>query len=315
MLFCVCLVVLIVFFTSRNYEKTDNAYVGANSISVAAEVSGKIIHTYVENNQFVKAGQLLFEIDPTTFIIEVQKTQAGLEQQSKEIRKFESEINENRALVEERAAELETARNNVVRVEKLFEKHVVAKEMYDNAHSNVKGKEAALAAAKEKLQQAEISFGKIGDNNEEIRIAIANRDQAKNNLSKTQVYAPISGQISNYALYRGHYVQEGVSLFAIISDKEFWVEANFKETQLENIRPGQDVSIKIDMYGNKEFKGIVQSVSGASGAVFSLLPPQNATGNWVKITQRIPVRIIIETIDENFPLRIGSSANVKVVIK
>jgi membrane fusion protein (multidrug efflux system) len=136
--------------------------------------------------------------------------------------------------------------------------------------------------------------------------------EATLNLQWTKVIAPTSGWITNMTLDKGDMVSANQPLFALISDKEFWVDANFKETQLANIHPGQKAIVRVDMYPGHEFNGMVQSISGGTGSAFSLLPPQNATGNWVKITQRVPVRVVILNPDPKFPLRIGSSASVRI---
>lgn len=142
--------------------------------------------------------------------------------------------------------------------------------------------------------------------------AYAFLQEATLNLQWTKVVAPTSGWITNMTLDNGDMVSANQPLFALISDKEFWVDANFKETQLSGIRAGQKATVHVDMYPDHAFKGVVQSISGGTGSAFSLLPPQNATGNWVKVTQRVPVRIVIVNPDPKFPLRIGSSASVRI---
>ncbi len=148
-----------------------------------------------------------------------------------------------------------------------------------------------------------------------VRIAEANLKQALLDLHYTQITAPTSGRLANVSLREGNVVSANVPLFALISDKEYWVDANFKETDLGSIRVGQHADISVDVYPDKQFNGIVESISGGAGTVFSLLPPQNATGNWVKITQRVPVRVHIIDPDVNHPLQIGTSATVIVHLK
>jgi membrane fusion protein (multidrug efflux system) len=145
-----------------------------------------------------------------------------------------------------------------------------------------------------------------------LKLAKANLDQANLDLAWTHIKAPTSGWVTNVSLRVGDVVAANQYLFALISNGEFWVDANFKETEIEHIKPGQLATIYVDMYPGHPFEGIVQSISGGTGSAFSLLPPQNATGNWVKVTQRIPVRIRVLNTDPNFPLRIGSSASVRI---
>lgn len=148
-----------------------------------------------------------------------------------------------------------------------------------------------------------------------VNLAKATLDQAILDLSWTEVAAPTSGWVTNVSLAAGDVVTANQPLFALISNSEFWVDANFKETELENIRPGQLATIYVDMYPNHPFAGVVQSISGGTGSAFSLLPPQNATGNWVKVAQRVPVRVRVLNVDEKYPLRIGSSASVKIRLR
>lgn len=148
-----------------------------------------------------------------------------------------------------------------------------------------------------------------------LRLAKASLDQAQLDYAWTKILAPSSGWVTNVSLRVGDIVAANQPLFALISDGEFWVDANFKETELENIHPGQRAVVYVDMYPGHSFDGIVQSISGGTGSAFSLLPPQNATGNWVKITQRVPVRVRILNPDPAYPLRIGTSASVRISLR
>jgi len=306
---------LLYFFTIRPFQSTDNAYIQANTISIAAQVSGIVSKTYVQNNQYVKAGDLLFEIDPKPFVIEVQNAQAKLELMGNNVRKAAADVDQSAAILEQRKAELDQAQLDAHRIAKLTLQQAVPPETNDNAITRLKSSIAAVEAAQAQLSQSRIALGKLGADNEQIRVATAALDKAKLNLSYTTIYAPGSGQLSNYTVYRGQYVPVGYPQFVLISDNEFWVDANFKETQLNDVKAGQHAVINVDMYPDKDFKGLVESISGASGTSFSLLPPQNATGNWVKVTQRVPVKIIITDVDTRFPLKIGTSASVKIKVK
>jgi len=148
-----------------------------------------------------------------------------------------------------------------------------------------------------------------------LNLAKATLDQANLDLSWTHITAPTSGWVTNVSLRPGDVVTTNQPLFALISSGEFWVDANFKETELEKIEPGQRAVIHVDMYPGHAFEGVVQSISGGTGSAFSLLPPQNATGNWVKVTQRVPVRIRVIHLDPQFPLRIGTSASVRISLR
>ncbi len=279
---------------------------------IAAQISGPVIKCYVENNQYVKAMDLLFEIDPKPFQLAVDNAQAQLELMGNEVRKAASDIDQSTAIVAQRNAEMQRLKLNNDRVARLVARKVLAPEEGDNAEMQYQAALAAHDAAQAQLEQARILLGKLGAANEQIRIATAALERAKLNLSYTKIFAPTSGKISNYSLQPGQFVTEGMSQFVIISDEVVWVDANYKETQIGNMKVGQDAYITVDMYPDKVFHGIIDSISGASGTVFSLLPPQNATGNWVKITQRVPVKIIIDNVDAQHPLVVGTSATVKV---
>lgn len=172
-----------------------------------------------------------------------------------------------------------------------------------------------LAMVKKKYQapqEGDTAIAHLNKAKAAVALAQANLNQARLNLSYTQVLAPASGWVAQMTLRTGAVVSANQPLFALISNNEFWVDANFKETSLEKIKPGQRTTIHIDMYPKHLFKGVVESISGGSGTAFSLLPPENATGNWVKVTQRVPVRIRVLNPDPHYPLRIGTSSTVTI---
>ncbi|HET9469969.1 MAG TPA: HlyD family secretion protein, partial [Usitatibacter sp.] len=162
------------------------------------------------------------------------------------------------------------------------------------------------------LEKARSALGKSGDENAAVQAAAAAVKAAELDLERTRVVSPVNGMVANFTLRPGNTVQPGAPLFVVIASDEYWVDANFKETQLKEIRPGEKATITSDVYPDVTFHGVVQSVSGGSGAAFSLLPPQNATGNWVKVTQRVPVRVRIEDPDPGRPLQIGTTATVRI---
>lgn len=192
------------------------------------------------------------------------------------------------------------------------------------AQLEVSGANLKLAQATENrthaLVKRKVASAQEGDNTEaslqsanaNLQLAQANLKQAELNLRYTKIFAPTSGWITNFSIRQGDVVTANQSLFALVSDKEFWVDANFKETELTHLHTGQHATVQVDMYPQYQFKGVVQSISAGSGAVFSLLPPENATGNWVKVTQRIPVRIQITNPNPKVPLRIGTTATVTI---
>lgn len=199
---------------------------------------------------------------------------------------YELAASEAKAKLEKDQAQLNIAQITSKRMSQLVEQKVASRQTGDSAYADLR---SAIA---------------------ELQLANTNLERAALNLQYTEIRAPTSGWVTNVTLRDGSIVEQNHPVFALISDQEFWVDANFKETELSKIVPGQKASIRVDMYPKHIFTGVVESISGGTGAVFSLLPPQNATGNWVKVTQRIPVRVRVTNTDPKYPLRIGASATV-----
>ncbi|MHB1607023.1 HlyD family secretion protein [Acidiferrobacter thiooxydans] len=254
----------------QDYVSTDDAYVGAHVVSIAAQVSGPVARVFVHNNRPVRAHQRLFEIDPHPYQIAVLAA---------------------RASVAQRQALLANAEAISGRTQRMAVHHFLSSQASETAQATVKADRAALAAAKAALARARL------------------------NLSHCLVRAPTNGYLSNMRLRPGAYIQAGTPLFALIASREYWVTANFKETSLSRVVVGDRAHIHIDMYPNQRFRGRVVGISGGSGTAFSLLPPENATGNWVKVTQRVPVRILILNPNPRWPLRIGTSATATVFFR
>ncbi|HET9650696.1 MAG TPA: HlyD family secretion protein, partial [Usitatibacter sp.] len=216
------------------------------------------------------------------------------------------------AVLAQRRAEAANARSVWNRNQELMKSGFLSPQGAENSRTQLATADAAVKAAEAQVAQARSALGRAGDENAAVQAAVAALRQAELDLERTQVKAPASGLIANFTLQPGNMVQPGAPLFVIIANDEYWIEANFKETQLKDIRPGERAEIRADMYPDHVFHGVVESLSGGSGAAFSLLPPQNATGNWVKVTQRVPVRIRVEDPDPSHPLRIGTTTTVKV---
>jgi membrane fusion protein (multidrug efflux system) len=297
---------------SKLFVTTDNAYVNANRIEIAAQVSGPIVAIHVRDQQSVKEGDPLFEIDPQPYQLALDSAEAQLEIAYQSSSRESAAVAAARAEVAQRAAELRNAQSNERRTKDLIDRKLISQQTAEATMTQAETAQAAVKAAEANLEQAQSALGREGSKNAAVRAAAAKRDQAKLDLAHTKVSAPTSGLIANFDLRPGSTVQREVPLFTIIGDSEFWVDANFKETELARIRPGQMAAIVVDMYRGHEFKGEVESLSGGSGQAFSLLPAQNASGNWVKVTQRVPVRVRILDPDPRFPLRIGTTATVRV---
>lgn len=294
------------------YESTDNAYVGANQVEITAQVSGTVMRTYVRDQQPVKQGDPLFDIDPANYELAVERARAQLALARQNTSQESASVASAQAVLAQRQAEAQNARSVWNRNQQLVKSGFISSQAAEQSRTQLATTQAAVRAAEAEVAKARSALGATGDENAAVQAAAAAAKQAELDLERTHVVAPATGVIANFTLQPGNTVQPGVPLFVVISNREFWVDANFKETQLKSIRPGEKATVETDMYPDHVFHGTVQSLSGGSGAAFSLLPPQNATGNWVKVTQRVPVRIRIEDPDPQHPLRIGTSATVKV---
>lgn len=300
---------------TRQYESTENAYVNAHIVRIAAQVSGQVIALHVEESQQVKRGEPLLRIDPEPFRIAVDRAAARLEQAHYQVRRAEATSQAIKALVRQRKAELHDAIIDHRRTGELLARKLVAREQADQTETRLKTARAALESARARLAAEQANLGSSGERNELIRQASAALAQAQWDLKNTTILSPVSGEVTNLQVRTGDIAAKNQVLFAVVDDSDFWADANFKETQLEHIRPGLDAELRIDMYPDKVFHGRVASISAGSGTAFSLLPAQNATGNWVKIAQRVPVRIKVLDADPQFPLRIGTSGSVRVKLK
>lgn len=249
------------------YESTDDAYVGAHVVSIAAQVAGPVKKVYIHDDSVVQAGQPLFEINEHPYKIALAAAEANVRVQQ---------------------AVLANAQSINGRTHQMAARHFLSSQSSDNAQTAVQADKARLEVAQATLAQARL------------------------NLRHCLIHAPTTGLVTHVRIRPGAYIQAGTPLFALIASTQYWVTANFKETELRHIVAGDHAHIHIDMYPNYTFQGVVEDVSGGSGTAFSLLPPENATGNWVKVTQRVPVRIVIQDPNPKLPLRIGTSANVTV---
>jgi membrane fusion protein, multidrug efflux system len=295
-------------------RSTENAYINADVVNVAAQVSGRVIDVHVADNGHVRKGDPLFDIDPQPFTIALLRAQADLATAQQNARQDNAEVSVARAQVSQIESDLANASASYARDKELVAQHFLSQQSLDDAQTRSQSLQAALEQARAKLAKA-LSIPQKPEERGDVLKAQAAIEQAKLDLEHTHITAALDGQISNLSLTAGTLVNAGEPLFALIAENSFHIDANFKETELSGIEPGQDVDITIDMYHGKHFKGTVQSLSGGTGTAFSLLPAQNATGNWVKIAQRVPVRIKLAPTDAEHPLRIGATATVTVNLR
>ena len=297
---------------SARYPSTDDAYVNANTVRIAPLVGGRVMQVDVRDQQRVQRNDPLFDIDPETFALSLRESEARLALAEQGAASAVEELHGTEAEVRNREVLLGNAKAIANRNAHLVTQGFLSHQSGDDAAAAVKSASAELALAQAKADQARTALGKTGTQNEHVREALATREKAQLDLQHTHVQAACDGYIAQLSLHPGDIIKENTPLFALICDKEYWVEANFKETQLARIRPGQPATIRVDMYPNHQFSGKIENIGGATGTAFSLLPPQNATGNWVKVTQRIPVRVLVTQQDPQFPLRVGTSATVTI---
>lgn len=294
------------------YPETNNAYLRANVIHVAPQVAGKVQSVSIVENQHVSKGQPLFTIDPAPFVLAVQKAQANLQNTIQNVHALEMNVQVANAQLEKAQADLTINTKNADRIMSLVRKGKASTQEGDTINASLEVAKANYQAAQKEVERAQTLLGQLGDNNAQIQVARAELAQAKLNLSYTRVEAPASGIVTQVTLREGDTVNPNTPQFSLVEDGSWWVDANFKETALAHIQPQQQAEIQVDMYPGVAFKGVVESISPGSGAAFSLLPPENATGNWVKVTQRFPVRIRITQLDNKHPLRIGASCRATV---
>jgi len=295
------------------YPGTDDAYVQANVVSVAPQVSGRIAGVLVQDQQRVKTDQVLFELDRTPFELAVEHDEAAVAQVRQDIAEREAAVTAAQAQLNNAQVELANAHTKAMRAAELRKKNFISAQAYDDSRAQELSAQAQVRLAQAQLLQARQALGQTGERNAELRAALALLDRAQWELGQTVLKASCDGRIAKLTLRPGDAVQAGVSPFRLVCDKQFWVDANFQETDLSRIRVGQPATIRVDMYPGHIFPGRVVSVGPAAGDAFSLLPPENATGNWVKVTQRVPVRVdVLGSDPPPAPLRVGTSATVVV---
>ncbi len=297
---------------SELYPTTENAYVGTNIVRVAPEVSGPVIRVYVHTDENVKTDDPLFDIDPTLYQAQLRNARAQFDAAAAAAGTAADALKAAATKFEEKRAALEDA---VEAYRKAKDAQAEDQPPSTDLTNADKGWHDALKAYKD----AEDEFAKAEDKaltvttpTVQLRAAAAQLHKATHDRVKTHVTAPADGTLSNVSLRPGATVGAGGPLFAIIEANQWWVDANFKETDLGRIKTGQKAKVRLDMYPDVTFDGVVDSISPGSGATFSVLPPENATGNWVKVTQRFPVRIRITPQASDRPLRVGASAAVTI---
>ncbi|MEM5473789.1 HlyD family secretion protein [Hoeflea sp. AS60] len=320
MLLVPCLLVgagLYVWVNGGRYEETENANMRLARITIASEIAGRVVSVNVAENVPVKKGDVLFEVDPEPLQIALNQANAAVE--SARLNVIELKAAYSQALTQEQIAADDAAfyQDTLDRQTSLTAKGVATNSSLDDARHTAQKSAQGLVAAKQAVATAQAALansldGAI-DDHPMVVAAIAARNKAAYNLSAATVHAPADGLVYQASSFRpGEYVTPGASLFTIVETKNPWIDANFKEPQLANMKPDQSAEVVFDLYPDRTFRAKVDSIGAGTGAEFSLLPAQNATGNWVKVTQRIPVRIKLDNPEAEILARSGLSATVTV---
>jgi membrane fusion protein (multidrug efflux system) len=312
----VAVVALNMYASGGRYVVTENAYVKANIIAVSADVSGRVVDVDIRDNQRVNPGDRLFTIDPLPFRIAVAEADAQMEVIRTDFAQLRFNVREAQAEAAEARERQRFLAQQFERQKKLKSRGMGSEEAYDQALQELKVGEESLRKLDQRIARSLAALGGDPDlpveKHPAFRRAVATREKAAVDLARTVVHAPATGVISNMKLQVGEYVKEGTSVFSLIETAPIWVEANLKETELTNVGLGQSATVVVDAYPDHEWRAVVDTIAPATGAEFALLPPQNATGNWVKVVQRLPVSLRIEHGDGEPVLRAGMTATVSI---
>jgi membrane fusion protein (multidrug efflux system) len=311
----VALAVALWCFYSGDTVQTDNAYVKADKVSLAAEVNAVVTEVPVRINQKVRRGDLLVQLDDTTYRLAVAEAEGHLTQ-------VRNQLLARKADYGEAEAELEQARRDVLYFQRQLQRSeklgpvAVSESQLDESRQQLATARSRIAILTQKLSSLRAELGGDPDialeDHADFKVAQAGLDKARYLLSRTEIIAPVDGIVSNSLPQAGELARSGFTLVSLLSTESVWVEANLKETQLAGILPGQHAEVVVDAYPDHQWSATVESLSPASGSEFALIPAQNASGNWVKVVQRVPVRLRLEGPDSGPLLRAGMSAEVRI---
>jgi len=304
------------YITGGRFVSTENAYVKAEKIAISTNIPGRVIEVLVSENDNVETAQLLFRLNPEPYQIALNRATAKLEGIKTEIRELQAIYRQKQAELKVQQSDLAYFQSAFDRQVKLKKRGVVSQSRLDEARRNVNNSKQRILAIRQEISRALARLGgdlrRPIDEHPLVKEAFAERERAALRLSWTQVRAPNSGIVTNISLEPGEFVKEGSPIFSVVGTGDIWVEANLKETDLTHVKVGQNTTIQVDSYPDNIWRAKVESISMATGAEFSLLPPQNATGNWVKVVQRIPIKFNLLDSPYEPPLRAGMSVIVEI---
>jgi membrane fusion protein, multidrug efflux system len=302
-------------FIGRWSESTDDAYVNGNVVEITPLVTGTVVSIGADDGDLVQEGQVLVNFDPNDAEVGLQSAKAKLARTVRQVRGLYSNVDGMKAQVNAQQAEVQKAQDNYNRRKNLAQGGAISQEELSHARDDLTSAQNALANAKQQLKTTSaLVDDTVVSSHPDVMSAAADLRQAYLTNARSTLIAPVTGYVAKRTVQLGQRVQPGTALMAVIPLNQLWIDANFKETQLRDMRIGQPVDIEADLYGSDvKYSGTVDSLGAGTGSAFALLPAQNATGNWIKIVQRVPVRIHINAEElAKHPLRVGLSTNVEV---
>ncbi|WP_334598005.1 HlyD family efflux transporter periplasmic adaptor subunit [Pseudomonas alvandae] len=296
-------------------ESTDDAYVNGNVVEITPQVTGTVVSIGADDGDLVREGQVLVQFDPNDAEVALQSAQANLARTVRQVRGLYSNVDGMKAQVHAQEAEVQKAQENYNRRKNLAAGGAISQEELSHARDDLTSAQNALANARQQLKTTSaLVDDTVVSSHPDVQAAAAQLRQAYLSNARSTLIAPVTGYVAKRTVQLGQRVQPGTALMAVIPLDQLWIDANFKETQLRDMRIGQPVDIETDLYGSDvKYSGTVDSLGAGTGSAFALLPAQNATGNWIKIVQRVPVRIHINAEElTKHPLRVGLSTQVNV---
>ncbi len=306
------------FTVARYYESTDDAYVASDIVQITSEVSGAVLGVHADDTQSVERGQVLVELDPADANIAVATAEAELARTVRQVRALYAQAEQLRAQIAERETDLKKSQSDYGRRQALVADGAVSGEELSHAQDTIAQTRAALQAAQRQLDATLAQTeGTTLEDHPNVLAAAARLRDASLSLRRTTIRSPVTGTVAKRGVQVGQHVNPGAPLLAVVPLDDVWIDANFKESQLKSVRVGQPVSVHADIYGKDvEYTGTVAGLAAGSGSAFALLPSQNASGNWIKIVQRVPVRIALDPAQlKNNPLRVGLSMHAEIEVR
>jgi membrane fusion protein (multidrug efflux system) len=306
------------FLSARHYQSTDDAYVDGDLVQITSEVPGTVISLTADDTQGVRRQQILLELDPADAQIAMSNADARLAGAVREVRTRFATAEQLRAQIAEREIELKRAQDDYGRRSNLLQDGAVSSEELSHTQDNIAQLRASLIEAREQLKATTVQIdGTSVETHPQVVAAEAAVRDAALAMRRTQILAPVAGVVARRSVQVGQRVAPGTPLMAVVPLDDIWVDANFKEVQLKDMRVGQPVEVRSDVYGRSvKYHGKLVGLSAGSGSAFALLPAQNASGNWIKIVQRVPVRVALDPRElRSHPLRVGLSTTVSVDIR